>query len=163
AIEKGSSGERAFEEAFEAWDQPLAAAPFQDRVNDTSSGRVTNPEEQPISLPHPAEGLPQTAFAPSPAATSPTPLVAPPTAVNPLTNEPKRVKTSTIPANNVSASDPTRSPAAEASGGPYVVQVSTKKTEDEARASYQALQQKFPAVLGGREAIIRRADLGQGQ
>jgi len=36
-----------------------------------------------------------------------------------------------------------------------------QKTEDEARASYQALQQKYPSVLGGRDANIRRADLGE--
>ena len=32
-----------------------------------------------------------------------------------------------------------------------------RKTEDEARASYQVLQQKYASVLGGREA---RFDLG---
>ena len=53
-----------------------------------------------------------------------------------------------------------RTPPAQAAGGAYVVQVSAQKTEDEARASYQALQQKYPSVLGGREANIRRADLG---
>lgn len=53
-----------------------------------------------------------------------------------------------------------RTPATQAAGGAYVVQVSAQKTEDEARASYQTLQQKYPSVLGGREANIRRADLG---
>src|SRR5207248_3058788 len=53
-----------------------------------------------------------------------------------------------------------RTPAAQAAGGAYVVQVSAQKTEDEARASYQTLQQKYPSVLGSREANIRRADLG---
>ena len=36
-----------------------------------------------------------------------------------------------------------------------------KVTEDEARASYQVLQQKYPSVLSGRDPIIRRAELGQ--
>ena len=53
-----------------------------------------------------------------------------------------------------------RTPPAQAAGGAYVVQVSAQKTEDEARASYQTLQQKYPSVLGSREANIRRADLG---
>jgi len=53
-----------------------------------------------------------------------------------------------------------RTPPAQAAGGAYVVQVSAQKTEDEARASYQALQQKYPGVLGSRQANIRRADLG---
>ena len=51
--------------------------------------------------------------------------------------------------------------AAQAAGGAFVVQVSAQKTEDEARASYQVLQQKYPCVLGGHEPIIRRAELGQ--
>jgi cell division protein FtsN len=41
----------------------------------------------------------------------------------------------------------------------YVVQVAAQKTEDEARASYQALQQKYPSVLSGHDPIIRRAEL----
>jgi len=53
-----------------------------------------------------------------------------------------------------------RTPPEQAAGGAYVVQVSAQKTEDEARASYQALQQKYPSVLGSRQANIRRADLG---
>ena len=53
-----------------------------------------------------------------------------------------------------------RTPPAQAAGGAYVVQVSAQKTEDEARASYQALQQKYPTVLSGHAANIRRADLG---
>jgi hypothetical protein len=53
-----------------------------------------------------------------------------------------------------------RTPPAQAAGGAYVVQVSAQKTEDEARASYHTLQQKYPSVLGRHEANIRRADLG---
>jgi cell division protein FtsN len=53
-----------------------------------------------------------------------------------------------------------RTPPAQAAGGAYVVQVSAQKTEEEAKASYQALQQKYPSVLSGRDANIRRADLG---
>ena len=53
-----------------------------------------------------------------------------------------------------------RTPPSQAAGGAYVVQVSAQKTEDEARASYQSLQQKYPSVLSGRDASIRRADLG---
>ena len=52
-------------------------------------------------------------------------------------------------------------PLQSAPSGDYVVQVSAQKTEDEARASYQVLQQKYPSVLGGRDPIIRRAELGQ--
>jgi hypothetical protein len=51
-----------------------------------------------------------------------------------------------------------KSPTGETGG--FLVQVSSKLTEHEAKASYQELQNKFPAVLGSRSAMIRRADLG---
>jgi cell division septation protein DedD len=47
-----------------------------------------------------------------------------------------------------------------ASGG-YLVQVSSQKNEADAHASYRALQGKFPAVLGSRAPLIKRADLGE--
>ena len=50
----------------------------------------------------------------------------------------------------------TRTPSAPAAGS-YVVQVSAQKSESEAQSSYRALQQKYPSVLGGREANISRA------
>jgi len=53
-----------------------------------------------------------------------------------------------------------RTPPAQAAGGAYVVQVSAQRTEAEAQSSYQTLQSKYPSVLGGRNANIRRVDLG---
>ena len=44
--------------------------------------------------------------------------------------------------------------------GAYAVQVSAQKSEADAKASYRAMQRKYPDVLGGREPVIRRADLG---
>jgi hypothetical protein len=43
-------------------------------------------------------------------------------------------------------------PAASGGGG-YVVPVSSQKNEADAQASYQALQNKFPSVLGSRSAL----------
>ncbi len=48
-----------------------------------------------------------------------------------------------------------------ASGGGYLVQVSSQRNEADAQASYRVLQGKFPSVLGSRSALIKRADLGQ--
>jgi hypothetical protein len=58
------------------------------------------------------------------------------------------------------ASAPATQPAATASGSAYAVQVTSQRTEAEAQSSYQALQAKYPGVLGNRQASIRRADLG---
>ncbi len=50
---------------------------------------------------------------------------------------------------------------AAATTGGYVVQVSSQRSEAEAQASFRSLQAKFPGVLGGRQALVKRADLGE--
>jgi hypothetical protein len=61
----------------------------------------------------------------------------------------------------VAATAPTQTaPSAPASGGGYLVQVSSQRNEADAQASYRALQGKFPAVLGSHAPLIKRADLG---
>ncbi|MGH6770729.1 MAG: SPOR domain-containing protein, partial [Xanthobacteraceae bacterium] len=45
-------------------------------------------------------------------------------------------------------------------GGGYLVQISSQRSESDARASFRALQGKYPKVLNGRQATVRRADLG---
>jgi hypothetical protein len=61
----------------------------------------------------------------------------------------------------VASAGPAPAPAAGASGGGgYAVQVSSQRSEAEAKSSFQALRAKFPKELGGREPIVRRADLG---
>jgi hypothetical protein len=47
------------------------------------------------------------------------------------------------------------------SGGGYLVQVSSQRNEADAHASYRVLQSKYPAVLGSRSPVIKRADLGE--
>jgi len=47
-----------------------------------------------------------------------------------------------------------------ASGGDYAVQVSSQRNEKEVQSSFRALQAKYPHLLGGREPMVRRADLG---
>jgi hypothetical protein len=45
--------------------------------------------------------------------------------------------------------------------GSYVVQVSSQRSEADAQASFRSLQAKFPGVLGGRQALVKRADLAE--
>ena len=52
---------------------------------------------------------------------------------------------------------PVQQPSA---AGDYLVQVSSQKNEADVQASYRALQNKFPAALGSRPPVIKRADLG---
>jgi hypothetical protein len=46
------------------------------------------------------------------------------------------------------------------SGNGYAVQVSSERSENRAQAAFRALQAKYPDQLSGRQAIIRRTDLG---
>jgi hypothetical protein len=52
-------------------------------------------------------------------------------------------------------------PAAAPSGsGGFMVQVSSQRNEADAQTSFHSLQKQFPKQLGDREAVVRRADLG---
>jgi sporulation related protein len=54
-----------------------------------------------------------------------------------------------------------RETAAEVSSrGGYAVQVTSERSLAQAHASFRAIRAKFPNQLGGREPIVRRADLG---
>jgi hypothetical protein len=59
------------------------------------------------------------------------------------------------------AAQPNDAPARSAAPtGGYVVQLSSQRSEEEAMASFKALQTKYAAVFGDRPPLIRRADLG---
>ncbi len=62
------------------------------------------------------------------------------------------------PPIRLAASNAARTPPA--AGRDYLVQVSSQKNEADVHASYRALQNKFPAALGSRPPVIKRADLG---
>jgi hypothetical protein len=80
-----------------------------------------------------------------------------PISLDPQGNEPPAAaptRTATLPPPARTAPEP-----AGASSG-FVVQLSSQKSEGDAQASFRTLQTKFPNELGGRQPIIRRADLG---
>jgi hypothetical protein len=55
---------------------------------------------------------------------------------------------------------PSSAPSPPAAG-PFAVQVTSQRSEADAQASFRSLQQQFPSVLGNRQPLIRRADLGE--
>jgi hypothetical protein len=75
----------------------------------------------------------------------------------PLSLSPQAQPADSAPRARTAARD---TAAGGASPGSYVVQLSSQKSESEAQSSFRALQDKFPNELGGRQLIIRRADLG---
>jgi hypothetical protein len=52
-------------------------------------------------------------------------------------------------------------PSASGAGGNYLVQVSSQRSEADAQASYRALQNKYPGVLGSQSVVVKRVDLGE--
>ncbi len=52
-------------------------------------------------------------------------------------------------------------PAASSGGGGYLVQVSSQRSEAEAQSAFASLQGKFPGQLGGKQAVIRKVELGE--
>ncbi|WP_448147490.1 SPOR domain-containing protein [Labrys miyagiensis] len=76
---------------------------------------------------------------------------AEPPAIPPV--RPRNIPTTT----QVASAEPTA--PAPASNGAYVVQVSSQKSPAEAQAAFQSLQRKYPSVLGGMKASIRKVDL----
>ena len=95
----------------------------------------------PAAAPAPAAAPVTRSIATTTTAPAPAPAAAPVT---------RSVATTTVPA---------RAPAAEAGG--YVVQVASQRSESDAQASFKALQQKYPSVLGSHHVTVRRADLGE--
>lgn len=111
---------------------------------------------RPVGAPPPAAPAPAaaTTAAPRPL-TPPAPRAVPaqpqasPQASEPATAPAARTRTATAPTSS-----------AESAPSGFVVQLSSQKTESEAQAAFRSLQAKFPTELGGRQPIIRRADLG---
>ena len=94
---------------------------------------------QPLSLAPDSQG--------DVAATPPAPVPAP------SRSRAHAAVATTTPAGGTAAETTT------ASGG-YAVQVSSQRSEADAQSAFRALRAKFPNQLGGREPIVRRADLG---
>jgi SPOR domain len=127
-------------------DQPDGAA-----LPVTSSAGAAGKQAAPraIAAPPPGPATRSTAAAANASASGPLSLV--PQATAPATETKTRLADIT----------PTQPVAgAPASGGGYLVQVSSQRNEADAQASYRALQGKFPTVLGSHGPLIKRADLG---
>jgi hypothetical protein len=97
----------------------------------------------------------RTAAPESPSSGGPLQLVPPQEGVQ----QPALPRTRT--ATNSSTTSVASAGAAETpAGGGYAVQVSSQRSEEEAKEAYRALQAKFPQQLGSRHVVIHRADLG---
>jgi SPOR domain len=111
-------------------------------------------------------GVPAAVAAPAakPARTATAPAAHNPSSANasaPLSLTPGGAQPDPAPPARMAAVTPTQTAPAPSAGGGYVVQISSQKSESDAHASFRALQNKFPTVLGSRSPLIKRADLGE--
>jgi SPOR domain len=92
-----------------------------------------------------------------PLAVASTPPSPPPAPAAPAKQSAPRTKQ----AAQTPAAQPTDTPPAReaAPTGGYVVQLSSQKTEEEARASFKVLATKYAAVFGDREPYIKRVSI----
>ena len=126
--------------------------------------------DQPDGAAMPVGSTPPAAAKPAPAARTAAPAGAPraaPSSANananaPLSLAPQSAQPAAEPPTPVASNTPAQiAPSGGGGSGGYLVQVSSQKNEADAQASYRALQGKFPAVLGSRAPVIKRADLGE--
>jgi hypothetical protein len=153
-----------------------AGAPTEPKKVHTVAIRPDGTADPVMARPAGGAGSPplQTASAPATTATRQPPAAkpVPPPVHNgggPLSLEPQGQTGETASSYQPAPQRPATAPASTprlasvsppGSGGGYVVQISSQRSEADAQASFRSLQSKFPSQLGDREAIVRRADLG---
>jgi len=122
--------------------------------------------DQPDSAAAPATSAPPPATT-AKQAPARTPSRNPPASANasanaPLSLAPQGAPAAAEPRTPVANAAPVQTaPSAAASGGGYLVQVSSQRSEADAQATFRTLQGKYPDVLGSHQPLIRRADLGE--
>lgn len=93
-----------------------------------------------------------------------TPAPAPAAAVNsvnaPMSLSPQSAPAAAPTTRSASLNTAPQDVAPPTSSGGYVVQISSQRSDADARASFKALQSKYPSVLGSRSPVIKKADLG---
>ncbi|PYF05528.1 sporulation related protein [Rhodopseudomonas faecalis] len=138
--------------------KPLAAVPSSASASGEEPRKIKTVPVRPDQADAAAGRPAQRAAAAAPAAPSPNATRTPPPPVanaNASTGAP--LSLAPQPGSRVAATAPTAQP--EVAGG-YVVQVSSQRSAADAQASFRALQNKYPSVLGSRTPLIKRADLG---
>ena len=120
---------------------PPAAAPQADAVPSPATDQepivVAEPPVRPKNIP----------------VTHPKPVASPVATDDAAAPKPAPVKVASADPEPVAA------PAA-VSGGAFVVQVSSQKTQADAMTAWQAVQRKFGAVVGGMKPSIKKAEVG---
>jgi hypothetical protein len=134
---------------------PNANASHIDTETTGSIEKLVSREEQPVTIERPKPPR-RAAAAAAPAVAAQRPGQS---AAADSTAEPNRAHLAAAP---IASAEANRTPAVTPAvlGGGYAVQVTSERSESGAQTAFRTLQAKYPNQLGGRQAIIRRADLG---
>ncbi len=129
----------------------------------TPSRSAAGAAAKPAAAPRAAADV-DTAAGPSPIRPTPTRQTASspnaPLSLNPDADQPPAAPAPARAARAVAAAPAAAPGAAAYPSGSYLVQVSSQRSEADAQSAFRSLQGKFPTQLGSRQAVIRRADLG---
>jgi cell division protein FtsN len=85
----------------------------------------------------------------------------------PLSLSPQQAESAGEPPVRVASTNPNpvqiapSTPSSGAASGSYLVQVSSQRSEADAQASFRALQNKYPGVLGSQSVVVKRVELGE--
>jgi cell division septation protein DedD len=133
------------------------AAPVQQRPQVQPQQRA--PAAAPVQSSRPPANAPLSLNEDS-VLTLPRTLNEPPAAAQPRQAPAQRPATPQRSAAVAAAPPPPQPLAQAAAKGGYLVQVSSQRSEADAQAALRNLQAKYPNVLGGQPATVRRAELG---
>lgn len=121
-------------------------------------------QQQPSALSKPPAAAPVQSGAPptnAPLSLNEDSVLTLPRSLNePRTAAPPRQAPAPQKNTQVAAAPPQPLAQAPAKGG-YLVQVSSQRSEADAQAALRSLQAKYPNLLGGQPATVRRAELGE--
>lgn len=128
--------------------------------------RIRTVTIRPEGEPADAAPAPNASARNMPAAAPTTPATArtipPATPATPVGAEPRTAPAAASPPPSPRARTATAAPPPpRVNPGDYMVQLSAQKSEADAKNSFRVLQSKFSSVLGGRELVVRRKDLGR--
>lgn len=141
---------------------PVTTAPSNARPFPTPDGAANEPKKIRTVTIRPEGDNGDTARPGSSAAAAPA-TPAPARAARPAapasSGEPQSTAPQAAPARTQTA---VATPQPRPSASNYVVQISAQKSESDAQASFRIMQSKYPSVLGGRQAIIRRKESSKG-
>jgi hypothetical protein len=124
-------------------------------------GDQPDPSAVPVTAPPPA-GAPTAAPAKNAKGTRTPPSNAIASANAPLSLAPQGQPEAPAAGTQVASTNPTQIEPSSAASGSYLVPITSQSSEAEARASFRAMQSKYPSVLGEQAPVITRANSKSG-